>query len=394
MARDKHTRKKTSAVDRWRRFKMKYSLDRPTKPTSSKPIAALYWDINSVCHFRAITAESPAEIDRQIYDQMSLGAQAFIDKALFDYRNNPHTAKRLVRFTQSVGWKVFAICAHAESFRKMCTKGNALRWMKLQRKIQANQRSLEVFARARRLEWRGPLLKHAQMELLGLRDALSPDINIAREHPHHLAQTLDGRLRRPRHNGKAQRHMGDHIFIPTSRDHGRNPILRRTIWGPCRLCESEVHCDCRIDSMAGDLVELVEYQDRGIGVRALANFNANDILGEYTGVIEQGFISWDTVYPLRQGVYYKDVEGEERAAELADIDASQFGMWTRYINHSCDPSATFAYRVVGKKATTTVEAIRDISTFEEVTVDYGDGYWAPRTHPCLCGSRKCRFPGR
>ncbi len=34
-----------------------------------------------------------------------------------------------------------------------------------------------------------------------------------------------------------------------------------------------------------------------------------------------------------------------------------------------------------------VQAVRDIEVFEEVTVDYGDGYWRGRV--CECGVEGC-----
>lgn len=390
MIRKRYSGKNLSALDRWRRSRNKTSRGRPLKPTGSKAIAALYWDINAACHFRTINAGSPSSDDKEIYDKMCEATQAFIDKTLFDYVNKPAATSRIVKFIEQAGWKLFAICAHAESFRQMCTD-NAIKWSGYQRRVQEAQRSLEVFARARKLEWRGTLLKHAQRELPGLRDALSPEINIAREHPHHLVQTRDDHLRRPRYNGKAQVHINHNIFDASSSEDEQNPLLRREEWGPCHQCRSEKICDCSVDSLAGDMVELVEFEGRGVGVRILNKFKKGDILGEYTGVIELDYRGRDTMYLLRQGVGFLDEHGRRRSERLAEIDSIQFGGWTRYINHSCDPSLAFEYLLVGQEAVTILKALRDIKTFEELTVDYGDGYWSNRGCRCLCGSRKCRF---
>ena len=35
-----------------------------------------------------------------------------------------------------------------------------------------------------------------------------------------------------------------------------------------------------------------------------------------------------------------------------------------------------------------MQAVRDIEAFEEVTVDYGEGYWRERR--CECGAAGCR----
>lgn len=382
--------KNPSAVARWKRSTNKTRRTRPVKPTDSKAIAALYWDINAACHFRAIVAGLPSSADKKIYDQICEGTQAFIDKTLYEYMNKPTDTSQTIKFIKRLGWKLFAICAHAESFRHMCTK-TSTKWLTFQRRIQEAQRSLEVFARSRKLEWRGPLLKHAQRELPGLRDALSPDIDIAREHPHHLVQTRDGYLRRPRHNGKAQVHINRNIFDASRTADGQNPLRRLKEWGRCHQCGSEGACACRIDATAGDMVELVEFENRGVGVRALTKFKRGEILGEYTGVAELHYRGSDSKYLMRQGVLYTDENGRRRSERVAEIDSIQFGGWTRYINHSCDPSLAFAYTVVGEEAATIVKTVRDISTFEELTVDYGDGYWSRRGLRCLCGSRKCRF---
>ena len=36
-----------------------------------------------------------------------------------------------------------------------------------------------------------------------------------------------------------------------------------------------------------------------------------------------------------------------------------------------------------------VQAKRDVGIFEELTVDYGDGYWMDRE--CRCGAKRCQF---
>lgn len=383
--------KRISVIDRWKRWRKKNSRDRPAKPTSSKTIAALYWDIHAVCQFRSIVAGDPSEEDSQIYDQMCRDTQSFIDKTLSDYVNRPSAADRSMKMIKRLGWKIFAICAHSEAFRRTCT-AEGRKWSRFWLRVKPNRRSLEVFARAYKLEWRGPLLKHAQRELPGLRDALSPDINVAREHPHHTVQTLDQHLRRPRYNGKAQVHINQNIFDPSSALDGRNPTLRRQIWGPCGLCSSPTRCACIIGTLAGGMVELVEYKDRGVGVRALGNFKAGEILGEYSGVVEITHTGPDTMYLLRQGVFYTDESGNHKVRErLAEVDSVQFGGWTRFVNHSCDASLEFVYVLVGHCATTIVRAVRNIWTFEELTVDYGDGYWSSKGRRCLCGSGKCRF---
>jgi SET domain-containing protein len=67
------------------------------------------------------------------------------------------------------------------------------------------------------------------------------------------------------------------------------------------------------------------------------------------------------------------------------IDGSQGGNGTQYINHSCRPNAFM--RVVHGHIL--FFALRDISSGEEITVDYVDSYHSDEKR-CQCGSPKCR----
>lgn len=259
--------------------------------------------------------------------------------------------------------------------------------MSLINDIQDNKRSVEVYARSRQLEWRGPLLKHTHVDVFGLREALEPEMDVGREHPHHLVQMQDGHLRRPIYQGIKQANLSSNMMSTRYYGSEPNPLLRQEAWGECDLCGSTKRCNCRINSMSGDLVELVDYKDKGVGVRVLTDIKKGEILGEYVGVIEPTNRCQDNVYALTQEVR---LPGEEEIAAQAHISSAWFGSWTRFINHSCDASAQFKYTLVGDQANTIVRATRDISMFEELTIDYGRNYWVGRF--CRCGSHKCRYP--
>ncbi len=72
---------------------------------------------------------------------------------------------------------------------------------------------------------------------------------------------------------------------------------------------------------------------------------------------------------------------------LAAISAKRYGNWTRFINHSCEAGTRFSVVRVGDRWRSVVRATRDVEVFEEVTVDYGEGYW--RGKRCECGSEGC-----
>ncbi|KAJ5677095.1 uncharacterized protein N7477_002728 [Penicillium maclennaniae] len=138
-----------------------------------------------------------------------------------------------------------------------------------------------------------------------LRPELGPEISLTSEHPHHIVQCLDGGLKRPRFNHRSQIHINHYIWKPEDFDHAANPVLVLGPWR-CNLCRNTTThakykpikqkrrkmndgCDCICRVFAGDLMELREYQDKGVGVRVLANYlhsKGGVYMGTYTGVIQ------------------------------------------------------------------------------------------------------------
>jgi len=78
---------------------------------------------------------------------------------------------------------------------------------------------------------------------------------------------------------------------------------------------------------------------------------------------------------------------------VAQICAQKKGNWTRYVNHSCAPNCRFENLVVGSRWRVMLVASRGIGGGEEVTVDYGAGYWSGegRRGRCVCGEEGCAW---
>ncbi|KAJ5331369.1 hypothetical protein N7476_001152 [Penicillium atrosanguineum] len=236
-----------------------------------------------------------------------------------------------------------------------------------------------------------------------LRPALGPEIYLANEHPHHIVQTLDGGLKRPRFNRRFQKHINHHIWKPEDFDYAANPVL---VVGPrkCNLCRSTTthaeykvikekdrkaddDCDCVCRVFAGDSVELREYQGKGTGVRVLATYPHEEggvHMDTYTGVIQVKGMPKCADDPYCLNVCL-DVPGPDKGV----ICPTYYGNWTRFINHSCDSKAEFLAAVVGGKWVVFITLRKDISIFEEITVNYGEGYLKHVEYPCLCGSPQC-----
>ena len=118
-------------------------------------------------------------------------------------------------------------------------------------------------------------------------------------------------------------------------------------------------------------------------MRALQEIPAGSILDEYLGEVYPYCYNGDPVYTLE----YSPPGRRRDEPALAVVSARRFGNWTRFINHSCDATAVFSIVTLGGRHRSVVKAVRDIGVFEEVTVDYGVGYW--RNKRCECGAVGC-----
>lgn len=129
------------------------------------------------------------------------------------------------------------------------------------------------------------------------------------------------------------------------------------------------------------LVEITTYPGKGNGVRALQHIPADTIIGEYVGEL----------YPLESTsdpIYSLELAGD--LGEVALIQAKHLGNWTRYMNHSCKPTAYFSNYTIGDRVRMCIRTARETNIFEEVTVHYGSGYWT-EAMLCRCGEPNCEY---
>jgi len=68
-----------------------------------------------------------------------------------------------------------------------------------------------------------------------------------------------------------------------------------------------------------------------------------------------------------------------------DIDGSVSWNTARFLNHSCDPNA----EAVSDRGHIYIEAMKDIKKGEEITYNYGYGWYEYEDHPCKCGKKNC-----
>jgi len=174
---------------------------------------------------------------------------------------------------------------------------------------------------------------------------------------------------------------------PPSLPYTSDPTTRLPTDPPCYLCHLPT-CKCHPFTSSSILhppIHLHHYGPKGWGVRTLQNLPPGAILDEYVGEI---LPYHSTLYPSTYSVALalprggRGVEG----GGIAQICAQRKGNWTRFVNHSCRPNCRLETMVVGRRWRVMVVAVRGVGCGEEVTVDYGGGYWRGRRRGgCVCG---------
>lgn len=113
------------------------------------------------------------------------------------------------------------------------------------------------------------------------------------------------------------------------------------------------------------------------GLMALTSFERGSAIGEFVGLITKG-------------VRHLDVMDSSTPLASYQIWQGQVGNFTRFINHSCKANAqssNFAWLDTQR----IVLVSKGIVAGSEITLDYGDKYWAGLEKACLCGESCCRY---
>ncbi|PYH48980.1 SET domain protein [Aspergillus saccharolyticus JOP 1030-1] len=373
-------------------------------------LGQIYYDLNRIGKVRKRVREKTSSAsERKLYWQECRKAADFIGQAVNMMQELDHggfhtadgltASSELDDLVQWTGWEGLAIAAYSEAFRRILYRNDDVNSSSVRAAVLTSLKyhtnSLEFYGRVRNIDWRGLLLPYSNDNVRYMEDALQIVGKFWALHPHErVVHPRRAGVRRPHYRNWRQHNIFKNFFDPAdwfraSKFYGGdyypvNHTLRtesRYDLGSCDFCGSPSVCRCRLQSMPGELMELFETENRGIGVRALWPFRKGDILGEYLGRLLPYNSPEDNTYAL-------DWQSHDPASHrVVTIDASIMGNWTRFINHSCDASTAFGSRTFGNRAAMTIEAERDIDMFEELTVNYGRLYW--RDKECLCGAPNC-----
>lgn len=113
------------------------------------------------------------------------------------------------------------------------------------------------------------------------------------------------------------------------------------------------------------------------GLVALTAFDRGTAVGELVGLITSG-------------VRHLDVMEGSTPTSSYQIWQGRMGNYTRFANHSCKANAqssTFTWLDTQR----VILVSKGIEAGSEITVDYGDKYWAGLDKACLCGESCCRY---
>lgn len=139
-------------------------------------------------------------------------------------------------------------------------------------------------------------------------------------------------------------------------------------------------------------IELRATPDRGIGTYTKRAFRAGTILGWYAGAVKPtDAIPYGTNdYLMDMEIGDIDLDTPAESAYMGSIDAETTGNWTRFINHSCAADCVFSLKRVGKTRIMVVQAVKNIPSGKELSVDYGSSYYGlDSSKRCGCGAPEC-----
>ncbi len=392
-------------------------------------VASLAIPIQSTSDLAAILAQKPKDFGTWIQSNISLETQAVLSvieyailwrhivaskngklsDTIFDAVNNlsnetdrlgrglciandeERLSKRYAQFAEEVGWMLLSILANSPAFREAARSQDVGAWIALEQMLSANKNSIEVFAKVRGLNWTAALEQPSKFRRH--MDFQEEYQEIVASQPHSYIVPSPGEpLKWP------QTQEGDdqiNILVnqynqedwkphtrpdnwPTDKEYPSDPTLRQGD-NACDNCVDS-SCDCEPQTshkVIRPLVELRVYENKGNGIRALEAIRKDQLLDEYTGELVHLDTFTDRIYGFK--------------FETHAIQARLSGNWTRYINHSCDPSTKYIDKVFGKRERLMIKAVKDIAMFDELTVDYGPSYWAGSTVACRCGASGCKY---
>lgn len=167
-----------------------------------------------------------------------------------------------------------------------------------------------------------------------------------------------------------------------------------------RLCRCDISCINRVAQLPRQIpIEVFKTEKCGWGVRSSVDIERGRVIGLYTGLLVPRAVankSLDQSFIFALDFTEDGNEPEEEGAY--SVDSTVYGNWTRFLNHSCDPTLQIyqvVYDTIFEMRTPYVAFVakKRINAGTEFTFDYCPSA-AEKKHKgrnrCLCGASNCR----
>ncbi len=115
----------------------------------------------------------------------------------------------------------------------------------------------------------------------------------------------------------------------------------------------------------------------GYGLFSAEPLKADDLIGEYTGVVQEAFhFDPEDKETSAKTEYAWDYPDEIPGLPPLEINARYAGGVLRFVNHSFNPNLGIEHAVIDNEWKIFFVADKNIDANSELFVDYGDAYWA------------------
>ncbi|MCJ1378302.1 hypothetical protein MMC17_001399 [Xylographa soralifera] len=279
----------------------------------SKELSATVLPIDYVRARHGFTDKLPDKVVRALELQ-----RRFDNDPEGDERSGPDRKLRRAMFrwhlVADYSIMMLSMLAFSGYFRTIVEQGSEDMWALIWPKIQENHESIEYFAKSRGLRWKDLLEQYHDFTVyVGIVQTLGekfPEDEVPIEHPHtRVVPPSGGKLRVPTSTQapeKAQIVIEENIFDeelwrdatyprpptwPGMWPYHFNPITRIPLIDydeHCECCGSNILCACQVKDFkkhSEPLLELRDYEGRGVGVRTLQFIERGTILAEFLGEI-------------------------------------------------------------------------------------------------------------
>lgn len=118
-------------------------------------------------------------------------------------------------------------------------------------------------------------------------------------------------------------------------------------------------------------------KNMGYGLFAAQSLKADDLIGEYTGIVQEAFhLDPSDKDTSAKTEYAWDYPDDIPGLPPLEINAREAGGVLRFVNHSFQPNLRIEHTDVDNEWKIFFVADGNIEADSELFVDYGDAYWA------------------